>query len=172
LARKPQRFLLRGAFLFGTGGGGAARIGRPRIASHAACREQVEQDVVAPLINCPIRGCQAKRIAGVHIGPAIDRITSRRKVATGDGVKQRRRWGKIGVFIRRNGFWRAARGEPWQGGRARRPGTWLTGRCGKLRAGGADIRDQQGHYSQGEQAERNLPRGFSAPDGRRRQLYP
>jgi hypothetical protein len=41
-----------------------------------------------------------------------------------------------------------------------------------LRAGGADIRDQQGHYSQGEQAERNLPRGFSAPDGRRRQLYP
>ena len=112
LPGKAQSFLLGGAFsafLFGPGGGGAARIPWPGGSGHAAGGEQIEQDVVAPLIHGPIRRRQAKRIAAIEISAAIDRVARRREITARNSIKQRRRWGKIGVFIRRNRFRRAAR---------------------------------------------------------------
>jgi hypothetical protein len=95
LAGKAQRFLLCGAFgafLFGARSRSAARIIRAGTARHAARREQIEQDIIAPLIHGPIRGRQAKRIPGIQIRAAIHRITRRRQITACDGVKQGGCW--------------------------------------------------------------------------------
>jgi hypothetical protein len=77
---------------------------------------------------------------GIEISATVHGIARCGQIATRDGIKQRWRGRKIGIVIGRDGFWRAARGQAWQSGRARSLGAGLAWGRGELCGGGCDFR--------------------------------